>query len=867
MRWWRRKNREADLERELRSHLESEAAELQQNGLSAKEARYAARRTLGNTTLVKEDVREMWGWSSWDRLRQDARYGIRMLRKNPGFTTVAVLSLALGIGANTAIFSIIDAVLLHPLPFPEPERLVSIQETESAFHLKLSDAIPVSALHFVTWRKQCRSFEQIALLDAFNLNLTGVGEPQRLEAERVSASFFPLLGVQPRIGRSFLDEEDQLGHDHVVILSHSLWRSRFQSEPKIIGRKIMLDGVSFEVVGVMPATFHPPLAEADVWKPFAMEKDELQVIGEFNYNCLARLKKGVSRDQALAEMRVVQNQIARTIPERMELGTVITPIQERITAHARQGLVLLLAAVGAVLLMVCLNIANLLLARATVRRRELSIRAAIGASSGRLCRQMLTESLIISGLGGTAGLLLANAVLKMILAHAPAEIPRLDEVRIDTSLLPFAFLISVFTGIVFGFLPAWRLSRAEPQDVLKTDATTTTASRTSGSLRRLLVGAEVGVTTVCLALGGLLLHSFVHLLRVDRGFNVDRVLTVNLMMPDARYPEPAARAAFLRRLLDGLQSLPGVISTSACNRHLLSGEGSNYFVTMDGDKAPLLDRPLVDYRCISPGYFRTFGIPLIQGRVFNESDTRQRVAVLSAKTARLLWPRENPLGKHFRLGDEESPVTEVVGVAGDVRGVDLDKVPNPTVYLPYWQRDRSDVVIAARTAMEPASLASAMRAEIRKLDPELPVPAFETMEQVLNAAVAPRRFQLILVSLFAATALLLASIGIYGVVSYSVAQRRAEIGIRVALGATASDVRGLILRQGMAPVLSGWIAGLIAAMAAGRIVRSLLFDTSAADELTLGGVSVLVLLVAMAACYLPGRRATRIDPIQALRYQ
>ena len=873
MRWWarwrRRKQwRERDLDREIRAHLDLEAEEQAAAGVPPGEASYAARRAFGNVDLFKEATREIWGWAWRDRLAQDIRYGLRRLRKSPGFTTVAVLSLALGVGANTAIFSIIHAVLLRPLPYPEPHRLLAIEETQSATKVFSSEAMMVSALHFVTWRKQCRSFEQIALLDGLSLNLTGMGEPERLDVERASATLFPLLGVQPRLGRSFLEEEDQPGRDRVVMLSDSLWHRRFQSDPGVVGRKITLDGVPFEVVGVLPASFRTPWlgGPVDLWKPFAIREDELQVIGDFNYECLARLRRGVSREQAVAEMKIIQSGIARTIPERVELGALLTPLAERMTAGSRQGLLLLLAAVGAVLLIACVNITNLLLARNTARR-ELAIRAAIGASRGRLGQQMLTESLILSALGGMAGVLLAQTVVGLVVAHAPADLPRIDEVRLDAPVFWFSFLISMVAGLVFGFLPAWKFSLADPQDALKADSRTTTGGTSSGRVRRLLVGCEVGLGTVCLVLAGLLMQSFVRLLRVERGYAVERILTVNLMMPAVRYPDLAARTKFLRSALDDLQRLPGVLAAGATNRQLLSGPGSNNSITLEGTKVPLLERPVVDYRCISPGYFRTFGIPLITGRVFDESDVHRNVAVLSAKTAQGLWPGENPVGKHFRLGDEGSPLAEVVGVAGDVRGVRLDEVPNPTVYLPYWQRDRRDMIIAVRTALEPAAMASGVRDTIRKLDPELPVRAFRTMEQVLIAELSPRRFQLTLVLLFAATALLLASIGIYGVVSYSVAQRRAEMGIRMALGATASDVKWLVMRQGMGPVVAGWAAGLVGALAVGRIVRSLLFDTGTSDLATLASVSAVVLLVALAACYLPSRRATRIDPMVALRYQ
>ncbi|HEX4594525.1 MAG TPA: ABC transporter permease [Bryobacteraceae bacterium] len=807
----------------------------------------------------------------------DLRFAGRMLRKDWGFHTVAIATLALGIGANTAIFSVVDGIILRPLAYRESQQLIVIHEVMPRF-VKFAPMIPVNAMHFLDWRKNARSFSGMALIGGMTLNLTGSGEPERFSAARVSPSLFPMLGVQALLGRAFLNEEDQAGHDRVVVLNEALWRRRFNADPNVIGRKILLDGNPYEIIGVLPASFRFPKMnqlfamitsgeQPEIWKPFALRDEERDEMGDFNYVCIARLAPGVSQAQALSELNVIQGNLGARLPEKVELRAALVPMQEQIFGRARSGLQLMLAAVGAVLLIGCVNIANLLLARATTRRREMAIRSAIGASSGRLVRQMLIESLTLSGLGGLVGVIIAYAAIRIILASAPVDLPRLDEIHLDARVLLFTMAISILAGLLFGLLPAWRYAQADPQEAMRTGARGTTVGKGSGRLRSLLVTLEVGLSALCLVAGGLLLHSFFKLIHVDRGFETQRIVTVGMNLPATRYPDRDKRAAFLRTLLDRVSALPGVTSAAVSNMLPLSGEGGNNVISPEGSTLPLVERPVADIRQVNPDYFRTFGISLRSGRFFTDQDRGRNVALLSALTAERIWPGQNPLGKRLHVGGDDSPLIEVVGIAGDVRGVSLNKSPSATVYLPYWQRNFNRAALAVKTGMDAAAAYSSIRSAIRAVDPELPVPAFQTMDEILAASVAQRKFQMTLVLLFGLTALLLASLGIYGVVSYSVAQRTNEMGIRMALGASRAGIRSLVLRQSLPPVLLGLAAGVVASLGLSRVLSSLLFGVGAGDPMTMIGVSALLGAVAIVAAYIPARRATQVDPITALRYE
>ncbi len=807
----------------------------------------------------------------------ELRYALRMVRRNPGFSAIAIATLAFGIGANTAIFSIFDGILLRPLGYGDERRLVAIHEVVPKFS-QIAPRIPVNAMHFLEWRKSVHAFQQAAMIGDLTLNLTGAGEPERLAAARVSASLFPMLGARTELGRTFLEEEDRPGRDNVVLLSNQLWKRRFASDPKIVGRKILLDGHPYEVIGVLSSSFHfPKLSQLyamsiaadrpELWKPFAVKPDELEPLGDFNFACVARLRPGVSPQQALAELNAAQARLARLAPEKIELFAALVPLQDQITGRSRTGLELVLSAVGLVLLIGCVNIANLLLARATSRKRELAIRSALGAGAYRLLRQMLAESLLLAGIGGAFGTAIAYGALRLILARAPIDLPRVDEIRLDARVLLFAIAASLMAGLLFGLLPAWRLAGTDPQEAMKAGARGSTEGRSSGRLRSLLVSLEVGLSALCLIAGGVLLRSFVNLLAADKGFTVQQVVTVNLNLPDYRYPDHLQRVRFIRSLLDSVTTLPGVASAGVSNKLPMSGEGGNNLITVEGTKAPLLERPLADIRGVNPEYFRTLGIPLRQGRIFEDRDRERKIAVVSALAAERLWPGQNPVGRRFKIGDPDGAFIEVAGVVGDVRSVGLEKPPFLTVYVPYWQHSPPGVSVAVRTGIRPLAVSPAIRAAIHRIDSELPIPQFQTMEQIVDESVAQRRFQMRLVLLFAVAALVLASLGIYGVVSYSVASRTNELGIRMALGALRPDILKMILRQGMAPVAVGLCGGLVASLAAGRLLAGLLYGVRAVDGVTIIGVVLTLAAVAALASFIPARRATRIDPMTALRYE
>lgn len=811
-------------------------------------------------------------------LGSDLRYGLRGIRRNPGFSLIAIATLAFGIGANTAIFSVFDGILIRPLGYGDETRLVAIHEAVPKFS-RLAPRIPVNAMHFLEWRKSVRAFERIAMIGGITLNLTGSGEPERLAAARVSSGLFPMLGARTQLGRTFLEEEDQPGRDNVVVLSNGLWKRRFASDPNVIGRKIVLDGHPYEIIGVLSSSFHfPKLSQLyamtvraerpQLWKPFAVKPDELQAMGDFNYACIGRLRPGASLNQAVAELNAAQERLTSQAPEKVELLAALVPLQDQITSRSRSGLQLVLSAVGVVLLIGCVNIANLLLARATSRKRELAIRSAIGAGARHLLQQMLAESLLLAGIGGALGVMIAYGALRLILTRAPVDLPRLDEVHLDARVLLFTAAISILTGLFCGLLPACRFARTDPQVAMKSGAGGSTEPRGSGRLRSLLVGLEVGLSTLCLIAGGLLLRSFVKVLEADKGFAVQQVITVNLNLPGTRYPDQSQRVRFMRSLLDSVRAWPGVLSAGISNMLPLSGEGGNNLLTLEGTKVPFTERPLADIRGVNPEYFPTMGIALRQGRIFEQVDRERKVAVVSALTAERLWSGQNPLGKRFKVGDPDGPFIEVTGVVGDVRSVGLDKAPSMTVYLPYWQRRTwGGPSLAVRTAIDPLAISSTIRGAIRQIDSELPVPEFQTMEQIVDESVAQRRFQMSLVLLFAVAALVLASLGIYGVVSYSVTLRTNEIGIRMALGARGEDILKMILRQAMAPVAVGLCGGLVASLAAGRLLARLLYGVAPVDTVTISSVVLTLAAVAALASFIPAGRATRVDPVTALRYE
>lgn len=813
-------------------------------------------------------------------LRQDLRFGARMLLKNSGFTIAAVLTLALGIGGNAAIFSLVNSILLRPLPYREPDRLYTIWEFIPKFRDRFP-SLPVSARHFLEWREQSTFFEQIAVVSPSSMNLTDAGEPERLGAARVSANFFSLVGVDPQLGRAFVEGEDKPQAQPVAVISDSLWRRRFNNELSVIGRSVTIDGKGFTVVGVMPRNFPFPRGKelhqfvnfeqrTDVFLPLVFKPEDLPETGSFNYAVIARLKNGSTPNQAQAEISAIQSRIAQRTPELEDLSAFLLPLQETLVGKVRQGLTLMLAAVGLVLLIICVNLANLMLSRAPLRRREFAIRMALGATRARLIAQLLTESLLLALIGGALGILLAFWGIGALASSIPVDLPRLEEVRVDAQVVFYAFLVSVVTVALFGLWPAIRATKVELNEALKLGGRALTRGTGSGSLSGALIVVEVSLSVLLLVGAGLLLRSFVRVMNVDRGFKTENVLIADLSLSPTRYTEIIPRREFYRRLLEQVNSLPGVRASGIVSDAPLSKESSVTVIIAEGaPQVPVVERPLVDRQYVSPGYFKTMDIPLRQGRLFDESDRKQAVVILSEKIARRLWPGENPIGKRIGEGDS-TPATQVVGVVGDIRSSALEKDPSSAMYLPYWQGDQLDLsgmALMVRTDVEPQSMAGVLREEVRKLDPETPIAEMKTMERVVSESVSRRRFQMFIISIFAGVALLLAAIGIYGVVSYSVTERTNEIGIRLALGAERRDVFRLVLKQGMIPAVAGVSVGLVAALALARVIRSLLFGVSATDPATLVVIAVVLTIVALLACWIPARRATKVDPMVALRYQ
>ncbi len=809
-------------------------------------------------------------------ISRDLRVAARVLRREPGFTIIAILMLGLGIGANTAIFSVFDGVVLKPLAYRDPGRLVSIREVMP--HIAhLYPTLPVSARHFVEFRKQCGSFQSMSAIIQATLNLTGNGEPERLEAASVSPNLFRMLGVRMALGRDFLDEEEQRGRNLVVVLTHNLWRRRFNSDPSLIGKSVRLNGLAHTVVGILPPDFRYPnrnafgtgesvAPQSDLFRPLSFSDDELaEILGRHNYAVVARLQPGAGVRRAVAELEAVQLQMIKLAGEKTELRAQITPLLDTVVGNARRGLVFLMCAVGVVLLIVCVNLANLLLARGERRGREVAVRTALGAGRAQLIRGALTEVLLVGLAGGALGLAIASSAVAA-LRKSGLTIPRLDEVQVDARVMVFALAATVLTCLLFGILPAWRSSRADPQQTLKAGGRTATESRGGMRLRSALVAAEVALSAVLLVAAGLLMNSFVRLMRVDKGFTAPTVLAADIGILGPRYDKRENREGFYRRLLDDLSARPGVQAAAIGTALPLQGETWIDSAYIPGLPVSEASEVQVNVRFVSPDYFRTMGIPIRSGRTFSENDRERRVALISERLAARLWPGGDAVGRTFTRGNNMN--YEVVGVVGDVRA-EAHKAPVSMVYRPYWDKNwvpwRS--ILVARAAGDPHSIAGAIRAAVHAADPEVPVPQMRTISEVLDESVAQRRFQMTLVASFAATALLLACLGIYGVISYSVARRTGEMGIRAALGACPGDLYALILKQGMAPVAAGLVLGIAGALAAGRMLASFLFEIRARDPFTLAAVSALLVVVAAAACYLPARRAARVEPTTALRYE
>jgi putative ABC transport system permease protein len=736
----------------------------------------------------------------------------------------------------------------------------------------LYPSLPVNARHFVEWRKACPSVEAMALVETASLNLTGSGEPERLDAVSVSPNLFRVLGVPPAIGRDFQDSEDEAGKNQVAVLTDSLWRRRFHADPALVGRQIALNSHLYTVIGILPPSFRFPdrnvfelgqsvAPRTELFTPKVFSKEEMEeLLGMFNFGAIARLKPGVSPTRAAAELQAVQARIETIAGEKLGMRALVRPLLDVEVGNARRGLLMLMAAIGVVLLTVCVNLANLLLARGERRIREMAVRAALGAGRARLIGHAMAETALIGAAGGLLGLAVAAAGIYFLTHHAPVQIPRLDEVKLDGRVLAFAAAMVALTAMLFGLLPAWRATRGDPQLALRAGGRGATPSRASMRLRSTLVACEVGLSGLLLILAGLLMNSFTRLVRADKGYQAPTVLAVDIGLSGDRYKAEEQRDGFYRRVLAKLAAEPGVQAAAVSSALPLQGE--TWIDSASTTAANGFDAPPVNVRFVSADYFRALGIPLRAGRSFGENDRQHKIAVISANLAAALWPGQDPLGRKFTTGGDRW--FDVIGVAGDVR-VEAHRTPVAMMYEPYWDWMPYRTILVARAAGDPRSIAGAIRAAVRGADPDVPLPRMRTMDDVLDESIATRRFQMALAAGFAAVALLVASLGIYAVVSYSVARRASELGVRAALGATVADLYKLVLRQGMAPVAAGLAAAVAGALALGRLIQSMLYEIGGRDPLTIAAVAAVLALVALGACLIPARRAGRVDPATALR--
>jgi predicted permease len=804
----------------------------------------------------------------------DLRYGLRMLVRNPSFTIVAVGVLAVGIAAGTAIFSVVNSVLLRPLPYAEPDRLVLVQESLPKLYMQTG---AVSAAEYWDYKEGNEIFSSIACFTSQNLNLTGQGEAARIQVARVSATLFPLLGVPPKIGRTFTDEEDKHGAATVVLISERLWRTRFGSDHEIAGRTVKLDEAPYTIIGVMPSHFQfPPMQSSfsdavDLWVPLAMTDEERKGrANSFDYGVIGRLKPGVSIEQAQLDIQAVAGRMQQAHPDvykgNIEIAANVIGLEQETVKPVRTVLLVLFGAVGLVLLVGCANVANLLLARSQERVKEIAIRTAVGASSRRLVRQLLTESLLLAILGGGLGLLLASWAVDLIVKFGPGNLPRLLEVRLDARVLLFTLAVSVVTGLIFGLAPAIHSSRVNLNECLKESGGRASGGRASQRMRGALIVFETASALVLLIGAGLLINSFIRLLRVPPGFNPEGVVVARISMPAARYPKIELGKTMYKRVLEGVATLPGVEAVSVASNLPLADDWRIGF-RVEGDDQNTYYTSSNTW--VSNDYFRAMGIQLIAGRGFTDEDRDggRPVIVISQTFARKFWPGEDPIGKRVRWGGWAVEWISVVGVVADVRAASLEKEPEPSSYMPIFQvsRTRRNVVFIARTAGDPAALVPAMRDRIRAVDEELPVYDVRTMNNVIAESFEQRRFAMLLISIFAGVALLLASVGLYAVMSNLVAQRTHEIGIRVALGARRIDVLKLVVRQGALLTISGIALGLVCSFALTRTMESLLFGVGARDPLVFIAIPLLLTGVSLVACLVPARRAARVDPIVALR--
>ncbi len=882
-----------DFNSEIEAHLELESERLREQGLSEEEARARARRSFGNRTQAEERFYESHHWIGWDHFWQDVRYGLRMLRKSPGFTTIAVLTIALGIGATTAIFSIVDAALLHSLPYPQPEQLVSIQDDlPGVGALDVGISVP-------EWQDFQRSgiFAYVSPLGGGDVNLTGASKPERIRFLNVAPNYFALLGVKPQLGESFNPEDHTPGFTLEGLISDGLWKRAFGADPNIRGKSLRLDNDLYHVIGVMPPGYQDPgrtveernieiwLASGFAADPAPPPQRSLRILPE----TIARIKPGLTLAAAQSRIDALVASLKREFPNDypgQSAWTVrLVPLQESVVGNLRQSLTLLLAAVGLVLLIGCVNVANLLLARASARGREMALRQALGAARQRLISQLLTEGLLLSLVGGAAGLGILFCTKGLLLRMVPESLPRLNELSMNWAVLLFALIATLAAGAIFGLAPALQAGRPDLTWILKQQGRGSTGSGEQARTRRVLVITEFALSLVLMIAAGLLLRSFADLLHVSLGFNPQKVMAVRVWLPIPNDPETdiyrtaAREAPFLREILRRGRTLPGVEKIAIGDLAALPlGHDRNdlnpFPLIVEGHETPSNEAPLVNGSIVTPEYFQVLGMTLLRGRLFAEFDDEKapQVAVINEVFAQTYWPNAEPLGKHLRLNNARGAATNtswttVVGVIADARTEFVSEASVPQLYLNLYQRQAKDLAIFVRGRLDPAATPVELREQVQSVDPALPVFGAQELNETVSTSLAERRFLMEIVALFALTALLLAGLGIYGVISYIVSERTHEIGIRIALGAEKKSILQMVLRQGLGLAAAGAAVGLVGAVIVSHLMTGLLYGVRPTDPLTFAGVAVLLIGVALLACYIPARRAIRVDPLVALRHE
>jgi putative ABC transport system permease protein len=859
---------EQELDNELQFHLDKDIAENIKSGMTAEDARYEALKAFGGLEQSKEAARDARGVTVIENVLEDARYSLRLLTKSPAFTFVVLLTLALGIGANTAIFSFANGILLRPLPYPQSDRLVVLDENALK---RGANSLMVSYPNYLDWQQQNTVFQGIGVYFGTNrFALSGIGPPEELRGSYISHGLLEVLRVAPILGRTFTEAEDTDGQDNVVILGYDLWQRRFAGQQNILGQKILFNNFPRTVVGVMPPGFKFPEV-SELWAPLALTTKTFTRT-DHGLSSIARLRDGVSVEQAQAEMTVIASRIEQENPVTNEgLGVSVKSLHQNLSGDYRQALLILLGVVGCVLLVACVNVANLMLARASARQKEVALRSALGASRWRVIQQLLIESLILAAGGGILGLVLSVWALRVLLQSIPIKLPFWMNFGLDFRVLGFTAAVTMLTGLIFGVVPALQSSRVDLNDALK-EGGRGSGNTVRGRSRSLLVVTEIALSLVLLVGAGLMIRSFLRLRSVDVGLNPRGVMTAMIILPRMKYPEGPQRAAFFKQLVERVKAIPGVEAAGATGTLPLGGMFWGRSLTVEG--FPVLSvgqAPMIQHTVVTPGYFQTMGIPLLYGRDFTDADAKgaQLVTIIDERLARKYWPNEIPLGKRVRFGppEDNEPWHTIIGVVSAVRHQRMQEDTAESVYLPHLQIPTSGMALVARTTSDPGVVVPAIRSAVFGLDPDIPVNEVAPMEKVIAESIWQPRLYAALFAVFAAGALILAVIGIYGVMAYLVVTRTHEIGVRMALGATARDVFKFIVGRGMKLTAIGVLFGVGGAYGLTRLMRGLLFNTSTTDPLVFVVISLLLTLVAFLACYIPARRATKVDPLVALRYE